>query len=182
MRILIVVLFLIVTSCSPKENFPKEDCQLVEISDSSIIHQIRKYIEEANLDPDSFYLTVNIASIGSREIIYISNENALLFEVLGDPSFITLIDGYYTLIFTNADWYLKNAISVLNTKNCLSGLNILDSMDMSRTYHPEVWKLTRCNSDPFYVDKSPGSLIEDHAPCGYIYNFWTKDLDTLFSE
>jgi hypothetical protein len=183
LRLFLLMIFLYCISCRSNNSEDFEKVLMVDINDLELLNNIRNYVAEYEIDPKAKIITVTIFTIGDREIIYISHANQLLYSVTGYPTYLSSIDGQLIFIYSNIDRYVKRDVSESINK-------YLDEFNISLTeyepdsfvpsYHPQMWKLTKCSTDTFFVEKrGGGALWQDYAPCGYQIDLDDLKLDTM---
>ncbi|WP_422362164.1 hypothetical protein [Reichenbachiella sp.] len=184
MRYFILLFVLLVISC--RENAQTDDPVLpdgfmVELVDEELKSIVKGYIKQNEIDPEFTYISLNIFSIGGREVVYLSHERELYFEISGYPSFLSSVDDHLIFIYTSGARYLRTDIFQA-IKKYSELFNITYSHEENMIYHPEVWKLTRCPGSAFFIDKGAPTLRRDYVPCGYQYNSKLNRLDSMTME
>lgn len=184
MRYFILLFVLLFISCREKtqtDDLALSDEFMVELVDEELKSIVKDYIQQNEVDPEFTYISLNIFSIGGREVVYLSHERELYFEISGYPSFLSSIDGHLIFIYSSAARYLRTDIFQA-IKKYSELFNITYSHEENMIYHPEVWKLTRCRGGSFFIDRKAPTLRRDYVPCGYQYNSKLNRLDSMKME
>ncbi len=185
MRISILLLIVGLSACQieePRSEFADYGL-MVELSDQKLIAIIQDYVDQTNLDSKATYLMLHIYSIGDREVIYLSHERYLYPESNEYPNFLSSFKDHLIFIYTNAAKYINNQDQINSAiKKYSKQFGIKYPQKDSFLYHPASWKLLRCESDSFEVDKYARSLRDDYAPCGYYINESGNGLDTALKK
>lgn len=177
------ILLLFTISCGPisQKEKPINNGLMVKLNDQELEEQIRLYIEESDLDPKSTYLQLHIFSVGQREVMYLTHDKEFYFDVSGYPTFLSSLDDHLMFIYTSATNYVDvniyDAIKLYSEK-----FEITYSHKEGFTYDPPVWKLTRCMTDSFLIDKTSSPLSRDYVPCGYQFDSYNNKLDTMIMK
>lgn len=174
-------IFLVVSSCISADEEPEAELFsefMVEISDEELRMTIDSFIKKNNIDSKRSYVTLNIYSIGQREIFYLSYETDLYFDITGYPTYLSTYDDHLIFIYSSISDYISTDIyEAIKKYSELYGITYSHNED--ELYHPDIWKLTRCEGNKLSVNRRATSLIEDYIPCGYQFNSRLNRLDTM---
>ncbi len=174
-----LIICLYCMGCSTKNTTDFESVLMVELNNQNLINVIKDYMRENVIDPNSTIITLTVFTVGEREVIYVSHAKQLLYNVTGYPTYLSSIEGQLIFVYSNIDRYLKRDLSKYIEEFGIR-LNEYDPDSFVPSYHSETWKLTKCNSDTFIIEKrGGGELFEDYVPCGYRLDIDNLKLDTM---
>lgn len=179
MRSLIFVIFVLaICGCQKEKRSDSNSDLMVKISDPQLVKIIKDYLQEFKPDPKRSYIHVRIYSIGQREIIYIGHESGIKYDIWGYPSYLSSMDDHLIFIYSGANRYVSSNIdSIIMYYSGQFGIK--NNSTDEEIFHPEVWKLTRCEMDSFFINRRGSTLRDDYAPCGYIIDTHNLKLDTM---
>lgn len=164
--ILLVTISCLLVSCEQHDKVQdSNEPFMVKLADSSLLDVIDQFISEVEVKPDSSYLVLDIYTMGSREVIYISFNETIYPD--SNPSALSYLNGHLILINSELNRYvktnIKQAVDYYIEKYAIK----LEPYDMEFLSHPQRWKLTRCESGMFDIDKYPSTLRRDYVPCSF---------------
>jgi hypothetical protein len=165
MKILIIILLccIVISACehntSNKTN-DKGDRLFVTLKDSTLINLIDNYISNADYERNIGYLSVEIHTIGEREIFYITHEKRFYIEREDRPCYLSKVRNEAIFIYSNANKYVNQEYDDF-FKDVLVKFQIGTKPDFNDLYHPDVWKLTKCGSNLESLETKVLSYLED---------------------
>ena len=143
---------------------------MVQIKDERIVKVIDQFVTEYKIDSKSTYILLEIYTVGSREVMYLSYDDTLYPDDEFLPSYLSVVGEHMIFIKSELNRYIKSDIRP-SVNYHLDKLNIqLLDFDLNYLTHFPSWKLIRCEEEDFKIEKIATSLSRDYVPCGYYFD------------
>ncbi|MEQ9405829.1 MAG: hypothetical protein RIM99_19715 [Cyclobacteriaceae bacterium] len=180
---LILLLFLVIFSCSQVENRLSEtsgDKNHIEINDERIIELIKDYCKDQELVRGKSVVLLMLEMLGSRKIYSIQKIPKFSLEKHVNYS---IVDGYLVIIYSPLDSFkekISDSITFNDQKNKFESLGYFDDLAKNDLYNPLVWRAIECD-DSFEIKKSKGT-IDYFVPCDYIIKPSEIKFDSIYLD